>query len=211
MNQEPTILRHSVAERALHWMVALNFTFLFLSGLALFHPLFFWLSELFGGASFMRWLHPFTGLSLAALFFVYASPMVGDNRWLAADREWLKNVWAYMRKQHEPKGSHKYNAGQKLMYWSMVFIIAILLATGAALWQPWFAPFVSPELRRAAGLVHAISAFVMFVGTGVHIYAAFWTQGSIRAMVRGTVSRAWAEYHHPAWARELRGKSKGAP
>ena len=37
------ILRHPVGERVTHWAVAIAFIFLFLSGLAMFHPLFFWL------------------------------------------------------------------------------------------------------------------------------------------------------------------------
>lgn len=208
MSQEPMILRHSVAERVLHWTVAINFVFLFASGLALFHPVFFWLSELFGGGAFMRWLHPLTGVTLAVLFFGYASTLARDNRWLPADAEFVKNLWAYMRKQFEPRETHKYNAGQKLMYWSMVPIIAVLLVTGLALWQPYFAPSVPPELRRIAGLLHAASAFIMFVGIGVHVYAAYWTRGSITSMVRGTVSRSWARFHHPAWVRELDGKTK---
>jgi len=205
-SNEPAILRHSVAERVVHWAVAIVFIFLFLSGLALFHPVFFWLSSLFGGGAFMRWLHPFVGVALGALFFWYASRLVRDNRWLPTDEEWLKHMWAYMRREYEPKETHKYNAGQKMMYWSMVPIIGVLLLTGVALWQPWFAPAFSPGLRRVAGLVHAAGAFVMFVGIGVHVYAAYWTRGSIRSMVRGSVSQAWARFHHPAWYREITGK-----
>jgi formate dehydrogenase subunit gamma len=204
-SQEP-ILRHTVAERVTHWAVAMVFLFLFLSGLALFHPIFFWLSGLFGGGPLMRWLHPFTGVVLAVLFFWYAAHLVRDNRWLPTDQEWTRNMWAYMRKQYEPKETHKYNAGQKLMYWSMVPLIAVLLLTGVVLWQPWFAPAFAPSLRRVASLLHAVASFVMFVGIGVHVYAAYWTRGSIRSMVRGTVSQAWARFHHPAWYREITGK-----
>ena len=57
-----------------------------------------------------------------------------------------------------------------------------------------------------AGLVHATMAFVMFVGIGVHIYAAFWTKGAIRAMTRGWVTRAWARAHHPGWYAKIAGK-----
>ena len=49
-------------------------------------------------------------------------------------------------------------------------------------------------------------AFVMFVGIGIHIYAAYWTKGSMRAMTRGTVSRAWARLHHPGWYARTAGK-----
>ena len=54
-------------------------------------------------------------------------------------------------------------------------------------------------------LLHAVAAFVMFIGIGIHWYAAYWTRGSIRAMVRGTVTKTWARYHHPAWFRQITG------
>ena len=201
------ILRHTPGERLSHWIVAVVFVFLFLSGLALFHPTFFWLSFLFGGGQFMRWLHPLAGVVLAVLFYQYASWVWSDNKWLPADDEWRRHMWRYMRLEtHSPEGTGKYNAGQKLMFWSMVPLIAVLLVTGIVMWQPWFAPFFPAGLRRVAGLLHAISAFVMFVGIGIHWYAAYWTRGSIRSMVRGTVSRAWAKYHHPGWYREVAGK-----
>ncbi len=201
------IERHSVNERVVHWAIAIVFVFLFISGLALFHPLFFWISALFGGGQFMRWLHPFAGVALAVLFYPYAAGLAKDNRWQPEDEEWRKNMWAYMRREYHPTGTHKYNAGQKLQYWSMVPIVALLLVTGVVMWQPWFAPIFPPTLRRIAGILHTISAFIMFVGIGIHVYAAYWTRGSIRAMVRGTVSQAWARFHHPAWYREITGKN----
>jgi len=201
------ILRHDNRERVVHWIIAIAFVFLFLSGLALFSPLFFWLSALFGGGQFMRLLHPFCGVALVLLFYPYAAKLRGDNRWTAADSDWVRNMFRYMRKEAHFSDTGKYNAGQKLMYWSMLPIIAILFLTGIALWQPWFAPRFPPGLRRGAGLAHAAMAFVMFVGIGIHWYAAFWTKGSIRAMVRGTVSKAWARFHHPGWYRSITGKN----
>jgi len=201
------IVRHSVGERVTHWAVAMVFIFLFLSGLALFHPFFFWLSSLFGSGQFMRFLHPIAGVALALLFYPYAIQVWKDNRWLPADTAWVRNMWAFMRKQHHPGETGKYNAGQKLMFWSMVPIIGLLLCTGIIVWQPWFAPRFPPGIRRAAGLLHAFCAFVMFVGIGIHWYAAYWTRGSVRAMVRGTVTHRWARFHHPAWYREVTGRN----
>jgi len=201
------ILRHTNATRVAHWAVAIAFTFLFLSGLALFSPFFFWLSALFGGGPLMRFIHPLAGVALVLTFFPYALGHLADNRWLPADRQWVAHLFAYMRKDHSDVGeTAKYNAGQKLMFWSMVPIIAVLAVTGVALWQPWFAPAFPAAVRRAAGLVHAICAFVMFVGIGIHVYAAIWTKGAVDAMIRGTVTRAWARFHHPAWYRQMTGK-----
>lgn len=198
--------RHSNAARVAHWAVALVFVALFLSGLALFSPFFYWLSAIFGGGPLMRFIHPIAGVVLVVVFYPYALGHLADNRWLPADTAWAKNMVGYMRKQHHPADTHKYNGGQKLMYWSMLPIVAVLAITGVMLWQPWFAPAFPASVRRLAGLCHAVSAFVMFVGIGVHVYAALWTKGSIDAMIRGTVTRAWARFHHPAWLREVDGK-----
>jgi formate dehydrogenase subunit gamma len=206
-NGKELILRHGNGERVTHWAVAIVFTFLFLSGLALFSPFFFWLSWVLGGGSLMRFIHPLVGVALVLLFYPYAAMLVGDNRWFPNDSKWVRHMGAYMRKEHPDVGeTHKYNAGQKLMFWSMVPLILLLAATGVLLWQPWFAPHFSAEARRAAGLIHSICAFIMFVGIGIHVYAAIWTRGSIDAMIRGTVTRAWARFHHPAWERDVTGK-----
>jgi formate dehydrogenase subunit gamma len=92
------------------------------------------------------------------------------------------------------------------MYWSMTVVIGVLLVTGVLMWRPYFAPSIPVSVRRASSLIHAILAFIMFVGIGVHIYAAYWTKGSIRAMTRGTVTRGWARFHHPAWYAKMFGK-----
>jgi formate dehydrogenase subunit gamma len=200
------IVRYGHGERLNHWAIAVAFVFLFLSGLALFHPFFFWASALFGGGALMRFLHPIAGVLLVVLFYPYAARLWGDNRFRPADRAWIRDMFAYVEKRPHAEGAPeigKYNGGQKLMFWSMVWIIAILAITGIALWQPWFAPRFPPSVRRAAGLVHAVAAFVMFVGIGIHWYAAFWTKGSIRAMTRGTVTHRWARFHHPGWYRQL--------
>ncbi len=201
------IARHPHGERLAHWAVAVSYIALFLSGLALFHPFFFWLSALFGGAPFMRIIHPFLGAAFAILFYAYALRLVRDNLFLPGDGAWLKKMTGYMNlRGAEVPVPGKYNAGEKLMFWSMVVVIALLLASGILMWRPYFAPSIPVDLRRFAGVVHAIMAFVMFVGIGIHIYAAFWTKGAIRAMTRGYVSRAWARVHHPGWYAKVAGK-----
>ena len=199
------ILRHDNSERIVHWLIAIAFLFLFFSGLALFSPFFFWMSAIFGGGQFMRLLHPFAGVLLILLFYPYAWKIRKDNQWTPADAKWVEHSVAYMKKKIEFSDTGKYNAGQKLMYWSMVPIIAILFLTGITMWQPWFANAFPAPLRRVTSLLHAVAAFVMFIGIGIHWYAAYWTRGSIRAMVRGTVTKAWARFHHPAWFRQITG------
>jgi formate dehydrogenase subunit gamma len=205
----PNLLtRYSTGERLTHWGVAIAYVALFLSGLALFHPFFFWLSAVFGGAAFMRVLHPFLGVAFAILFYAYALRLVRDNLFAPSDGRWLSKMFGYMNKtqRDEVPVEGKYNAGQKLMYWSMVVVILILLVTGLLIWRPYIAPSVSITGRRIAAVIHAVMAFIMFVGIGIHIYAAYWTKGSMRAMTRGTVTRKWARVHHPGWYAKVVGK-----
>jgi formate dehydrogenase subunit gamma len=204
----PALLpRYTHAERLTHWAVAVAYVALFLSGLAMFHPFFYWTSALFGGGALMRILHPFVGAAFGVLFYAYALRLVRDNLLVPSDRLWLAGMFRYMNKQGaEVPVEGKYNAGQKLMYWSMIVVIAVLFVTGILMWRPYFAPGVPPGLRRVANVGHAAMAFVMFVGIGIHVYAAYWTKGSIRAMTRGTVTRAWARFHHPGWYAKLVGK-----
>jgi formate dehydrogenase subunit gamma len=205
--RDALLTRYSHGERLTHWAVAIAYVALFLSGLALFHPFFYWASALFGGGAFMRLLHPFVGVAFAVLFYAYAVRLVKDNRLVGSDRRWLGAMVAYMNRRGEDVPVEgKYNAGQKLMYWSMIVVIAVLLVTGVLMWRPYFAGAVPLGLRRVANVLHAIMAFVMFIGIGVHVYAAYWTKGSMRAMTRGTVTRAWARAHHPGWYAKLAGK-----
>ncbi len=201
------LVRYTHGERLTHWAVAVAYVALFLSGLAMFHPVFFWTSALFGGGALMRIVHPFLGAAFGVLFYAYALRLIQDNRFTSGDRQWLAHMLAYMNKRGEVPVQGKFNAGQKLMYWSMIAVVGVLLATGLLMWRPYFSPAVPVTVRRLAGLLHAAMAFVMFVGIGVHVYAAYWTKGSIRAMTRGTVSRAWARVHHPGWYAKVVGKS----
>ena len=197
------VQRYSEAERLTHWAVALAYVLLFLSGLALFHPFFWWISALFGGGALMRVLHPYIGVALAVLFLAYAARLWRHNLLSDSDKRWLRHASDYMNGKDEVRVEGKYNAGQKLMYWSMVIVIPLLLLSGIALWRPWFAPSLSLTTRRIAAIVHVVSAFIMFVGMGIHVYAALWTRGSMRAMTQGWVTSRWARYHHPGWYERL--------
>jgi len=57
--------------------------------------------------------------------------------------------------------------------------------------------FVRPSL------IHALAAVVIICVWIVHVYAAIWVRGTIRAMVKGSVTGGWAWRHHRKWLREL--------
>jgi formate dehydrogenase subunit gamma len=202
-----TIQRYTAQERSNHWVVAIAFVLAGLSGLALFHPAFFFLTHLFGGGPWTRILHPFLGAVLFLSFMGMAARFWRYNRITPADRQWMARIKDVLcnRDQGLPEVG-KYNAGQKYLFWLLAVCIPVLLVSGIVIWQPWFAPYFPVGLLRIAVALHALAAWIVILAIIVHVYAAIWVKGSIRAMLRGTVSEAWARHHHRAWYRDVTGK-----
>ncbi len=203
------IERYKSADRINHWFTALCFILLAASGLAFFHPSMFFLTHLLGGGTWARILHPFIGVVMFLSFFGLTLRFWRHNMMTGSDRQWLAQ-WQDVLNNREDKLPEvgRYNAGQKMLFWVMVLTLLLLLVTGFVIWQPYFASSFSITLVRWAVLIHAISAFILILGIIVHIYAAIWVKGTIGAMTRGYVPRAWARKHHPAWYREVGGERR---
>jgi formate dehydrogenase subunit gamma len=210
-NHEPVrgrhrlIERYSRGERTNHWIIAITFVLLALSGLALFHPAMFWLTSLFGGGPWTRILHPFVGVFMFLCFVVFAARMWRYNLMDERDRVWLKHGRDVVNNREDrlPEVG-RYNAGQKLLYFVLVICMIGLLLSGIVIWRQYFSFYFPIEIIRAASVVHAICGLVMICAIIVHIYAGIWVKGSFGAMVRGTVTWGWAWKHHRAWFRESR-------
>ena len=198
--------RYEDGDRMNHWVIALFFILAGLSGLAFFHPALFFFSNLFGGAQWTRILHPFMGLVMVLAFAILFRKLWRDNVMNAADKEWSKHMGDMLRgdkSKMPPVG--KYNAGQKRVFWAMSISLAVLLITGVMFWRPWFAPFFPIVVLRAAVLLHSVAAVVLVLSTVMHVYAAIWVKGTVRAMTRGTVTESWAKANHALWHREVTG------
>lgn len=202
------IRRYDAGERANHWIVALLFILLAASGLAFFHPAFWFMSGLLGGGTWARILHPFLGVLMFAAFILMAVKYWGDNRIQPHDREWRKRLPDFIANRDDNLPAiDKYNIGQKYVFWVMVMTMGLLLISGVVLWRPYFAPIFPIPVIRIAAVLHAASAFVLILGIIAHVYAGvFWVAGALRAMTRGTVSHAWARHHHPLWYRRMTGR-----
>lgn len=209
MSRNIMIPRYKASERLNHWLVAICFLLAALSGLGLFHPGYFWLTNLFGGGTWARILHPFFGVVLFLFFLVWVGRIWKDNRVIAADWQWARHVGDILRNKTDNLPEiGKYNLGQKYLTRTLLLALLLLLASGILIWQPWFAPEFSIDWRQKAVLVHAFSAFVAMLCFIVHVYAAYWTRGSIEAMTRGTVTAAWAKHHCAAWYKEMVGRNQ---
>lgn len=209
MSKSNMTLRTKFIDRACHWTVVIFFFLVSLSGIALFFPTLQWLTETFGTAQMGRILHPFFGV---AIFFVLMFMFVRFVRHNIPDKQdlpWIKGIVEVLKgNEHKVADVGKYNAGQKMMFWTIMSMIFVLLVTGFIIWRPYFAHYFPVKLIRWCLLAHATAAIVLIHAILIHMYMAFWVKGSIKGMIEGKVSRRWAKKHHPRWYREVEAKEK---
>jgi len=198
------IVRHRRWSRIIHWSVAVFFFVCLFSGMAIWSPVFGWMSQLFGGLAVCRWLHPWSGvaffLSSALMFFEWKRDMaLEDSEW-----GWIgPRVFEYMRYQSDDQNVGKYNGGQKLFFWAMLLAALSLVSTGVVMWFPLAFPQV---LREISILLHDTTFILAAVAIVFHIYLGTAAEpGTFGSMTRGTVTKPWARLHHPRWYREVTG------
>lgn len=202
------LLRHPVYTRVLHWSVAIAFILALLSGFAIYSPwLFRWLTPLFGGGPMTRLLHPWFGLAFTIAFFFQFLNWFAPMTWTDADSRWMKRIRAYASNQEklEPAETGFFNGGQKVYFWTIVGSAVVFLITGFLM---WFDHVVPRWVVVVSYVLHDIAALVMLAGLIIHIYEGTAAQpGTFRSMIDGTVTRAWAWTHHPAWYSEVTGRN----
>jgi formate dehydrogenase subunit gamma len=198
------IKRYETNERVNHWVTAVLFILLACSGLAFFHPSFWFLSGVLGGGELSRFLHPILGIAMFASFLIFAIQKLSDNILRDNDKQWLAQIGDVLNNRDEKLPAvGKYNAGQKLAFWAMVISMVLLLASGLVMWRQFFSHMFTIDTLRIAMVVHALSGFVLMLTIIVHVYAAIWVKGTIGAMSSGFVSRAWAKHHHLLWFKSV--------
>ncbi|EBW2250030.1 formate dehydrogenase subunit gamma, partial [Salmonella enterica subsp. enterica serovar Enteritidis] len=207
-SRDPVVVsRYRGFTRANHWVTAICMIILLLSGFSLFHPSLFFLTGLFGGGQTTRWLHPIVGVLVFFSFLLLFVQMWRLNLLRREDVTWSKRIGDLLKGDEEKMPElGKYNAGQKFVFWGMSLLIVVLITTGIMIWEQYFPDLVSIPVRRAAVAIHALAAVGVCLIFILHVYAAFWTRGTIRAMTRGTVTGGWAWKHHRKWLRELAGR-----
>ena len=206
------IPRFTYLERVVHWVVGLSFLFLLLTGLAFSHPRLYWLTIVVGGGPLARILHPWIGVLFASSFVAMFFLWLRDMRIDAQDRVWLRAIHYYAvgdKAKVPPAG--KYNAGQKMFFWTMTVLGVVYVATGIPMWLPagvfGLGPFYG-EVVNVSRLLHYLAT----VGGGlfliVHVYLGTVAYpGTMGAMLHGSVTKGWAKHHHPRWHEEKSGPS----
>ena len=195
--------RYTAGARLNHWANAILMICLAISGLSLFHPALFFLSDLFGGGQWTRIIHPWLGVAGVLTFLGLFIRFVRYNFWTRDDTTWMANVHHVVAGNEEKLPEvGKYNAGQKIVFWVLSILIVLLITSGLALWDSMFREYTTIDQKRLAAAVHALAALGLIITVIVHVYAAIWVRGTVRAMTRGSVTGGWAWRHHRKWLRE---------
>jgi formate dehydrogenase subunit gamma len=202
--------RYTFAERIVHWVVALTFIALMLSGFALGYPRAAFLAGLFGGGQTMRFLHPWFGVAFTLGILWMLVSWAREMRMTEADKEWTRRLKTYTGTGHTGLDIGKYNAGQKGYYWFAVLFGLVLFVSGLPLWYPWLLGG-SHSIHNIARFVHHGAFLLMVGGFIIHVYmSTVMFPGTLSAMTTGRVTRAWAAWHHPAWFRVQDRRKAGA-
>ena len=202
---EDRVLRYTLTERIVHWIAALTYVYLLLTGLAFYAPVLWWLAGFLGGGPTIRYWHPVAGLAFAATVAWMWTKWGRDMHITEVDHRWNRTVLQYIRNEDEhlaPAG--RFNTGQKQYFWAMFYGGLALLASGLVLWFTDSLPWSLRWVRYIAVLVHVIAFLVTVAGFIVHVYmGTAVVRGGFASVIRGEVTKSWARIHHPLWLEEI--------
>lgn len=222
-----TVERFNATERFSHWLVASSFIALGLTGLNMLYGRYVLLPvlgpEVFSTLTMWgKYVHNFTSFAFIASLVMITVLWLRQNIPDKTDIIWLvKGGGMFTKGTHPP--AHKFNAGQKLVFWLVVLGGASVSFTGLMLMFPFtFAPFrVTFDFFNLFGLGlpenltlmqemlitqlwHALLSLVLIAVIIAHIYiGTLGMVGAIDAMWDGNVDENWAREHHSLWHAEI--------
>jgi len=202
------IERFSVAERWTHWIVAISFCVLAVSGLIILfgkhvllpifgYTLFAWLTAL--SKNLHNFVAPLFIAGLAVMILMFAK----DNLYQRGDFQWLINGWKmFTSGEHVP--SWRFNMGEKVYFWAgVVGLCLVLCVTGLIMLFPNFDQ-VRATMQQA-NILHAVAAVIMIVFALGHIYVGtIGVEGAYRNMRDGFTDETWAKEHHEYWYNDVK-------
>ena len=236
-----TIQRFKAIERFGHWLLASSFILLGITGLIVLfgrNGLMDWIGKENYAvlASASKWVHNNVSWAfMLALVMVFVMWVI-HNLPSREDLTWVAKGGGIIGKGHPP--AKKFNAGQKLIFWSVVLLGGSISASGLALLFPfelqmfaptfvklnafgvpgWFGMEPLPETltphaeMQLAQTWHAIVSFVLMGIVLAHIYiGSLGMEGAYDAMGSGEVDLNWAKEHHSLWVEEVQAKEGKAP
>jgi formate dehydrogenase subunit gamma len=203
--------RYTFAERIMHWFTGLTYLYCLSTGLAFYSPHLFWLAYLLGGAPTSRFWHPLAGIAFMLGTLWMHGTWGQDMAMTEVDKRWLDRVGAYVTNDEERTPlSLRFNGGQKLYYWLMIYGALFLSLSGIFLWFPEYIPrqgWMKGLTHGLMILLHEVAALVTIAGFIIHVYmSVFMVPGSMTAITTGWVTRSWAWTHHRLWYLRMTGR-----
>jgi formate dehydrogenase subunit gamma len=203
------IERFTYFERAAHWVNAIAFCILAVSGLVMAFGKFFLLpvigGTLFGWLSYaLKNAHNFVGPVFAVSLIIVFVTFVRDNLPRAGDLKWLLGAGGMFGGHEAP--SHRFNAGEKVLFWGGVFTLG-LVVIGSGFVLDMIVPGMnySRGNMQIAHMLHAVAGVLMMAMFAGHIYlGSVGMKGAYQAMRTGYVDEGWAQEHHALWADDIK-------
>jgi formate dehydrogenase subunit gamma len=198
------ILRFISFERFSHWLTAVSFVVLGLTGLNITFGKIL-LLPLIGPDNFSalaqaaKYAHNFVSFSFVAGLVLIVALWMRDNIPHPADITWLKEGGGFIESKHPPAG--RFNAGEKLVFWFALGAGAAVIGSGYLLLFPFYVTNIAG--MQIAQVVHAVVALLFVAVILAHIYiGTLGMEGAFEAMGEGTVDLNWAKEHHSLWLEE---------
>lgn len=209
------VVRFTPFERFSHWLTAVSFVLLGLTGLNITFGKSL-LLPVMGAEAFSAWaqwskyLHDFVSFAFMLGLALIVGLWLEDNLLRKVDLDWLKQGGGFVKAKHAPAG--RFNAGEKAVFWLALLGGLAVIISGLYLLFPFY--FTGIAGMQTAQVVHAIVAVLFVALILAHIYiGTLGMEGAFEAMGTGTVDVNWAKEHHDQWFADEMAKSdrSGAP
>jgi formate dehydrogenase subunit gamma len=203
------IERFTPFERSAHWSNAIAFCILGISGMVMAFGKFFLLPvmglTLFGWLTYaLKNLHNFAGPVFAVSLVIIFVTFLRDNLPSRGDLVWLLKGGGLLSGKEVP--SHRFNAGEKLVFWGGVFFLGIVVV-GSGLVLDKLLPglLYLRDTMQVAHMIHAAASVLMLAMFIGHIYiGTIGMQGAYQGMRTGYVDETWAREHHEIWYDDIK-------
>ena len=203
------IERFTPFERSAHWANAIAFCALAISGIVMAFGKFFILpvigTALFGWLTYaLKNIHNFAGPLFAVSLVIVIVTFVRDNIPSKEDLTWILKGGGLFSGTEVP--SHRFNAGEKILFWSGVFFLGlIVVASGLVLDKLIPGLVYERATMQISHMVHALATFLMMAMFLGHIYmGTIGMRGAYSAMREGYVDETWAKEHHELWYDDIK-------
>jgi formate dehydrogenase subunit gamma len=207
------VVRFNTVERLTHWVTATAFIVLAITGLNFVFGKRL-LMPLIGPDAFSAWsqwskyAHDFFSWAFMLGILVMLVLWVWDNLPDRYDGHWLRVGGGFFDKSnttHPPAA--RFNAGQKLIFWSVIIGGIALTVSGLFMLFPF--SYADVNGMQLAQTIHAIVGVLMVAVIIAHIYiGTLGMEGAYEAMGSGTVDLNWAKEHHSVWVEKQGAKTE---